>query len=81
MNKQQSNSIAVVHLFYRDASNYKFFPSFRVEDRLLVGVNVGDEIDYTTLGITTEQFHKEIGWAYGEDDHPFVTVEKIELIN
>lgn len=85
-------SNSTVTLFYRDGGNYKFTVEFIVEDALIAAAKAKytpeeweDQEDanilYTDLGITQDQFHEEIGWAYDdEDDHPYVIVEKVEAI-
>lgn len=67
-----------VKLFYRDGNNYKFSPTFEVEDELIEPFKTGEEVEYTDLGITREEFHEEIGYNYDPTtDHSIVEISII----
>lgn len=80
-----------ITLFYRDASNYKFSPEFKITlseekvEELKKRINEDNpepDTEYDReLGITMEEFHKAIGHPYfSRVDHNFVSIESIEIL-
>jgi len=82
--------MSIVFIFYRDGANYKATEDFIVDDAQIEEAKAKytteswedqeqANVDYRDLGITQDEFHAKIGWAYVDEyDHPYVIIEEIK---